>query len=168
MDEDIFDDNDDIEISSANKVKSKLYNEGYSDGRLHGVKNLVYQRVKVGFKRGIEVGIICGALYSECNIFYHRFKNVNKDTMDVLLGNIRRILLEEFPNEVDTSKLLPELYLHLHELAITVEAEENQLIQKYNEFIDKLKLIDEKFGPVVSTHEAASKCCTGTGACKGV
>ncbi len=168
VDEDIFDDNDDVEISSANKVKSKLYNEGYSDGRLHGVKNLVYQRVKVGFKRGIEVGIICGALYSECNMFHHRFNNVKKDSMDVLLGNIRRILLEEFPNEVDTSKLLPELYLHLHELAMTVEAKENQLLQKYNEFVDKLKLIDEKFGPVVSTHDATSNCCAGTGTCKGV
>ena len=168
MEEDIFDDNDDIDVKSANKVKSKLYNEGYSDGRLHSIKNLVYQRVKVGFKRGIDVGIICGALYSECNMFYHMFKDTNRGKMDFLLDNIRRILLEEFPSQVDTSKLLPELHLHLHELAMIVEAKENQLTQKYDEFVDKLKLIDETFGPVVSTHEGASKCGAGTCVSKGV
>lgn len=163
-DEDVFDDEDDTAgFNTINKIKTKLYNEGFSDGRLQGIKDLVHQRVKEGLKRGIEVGIISGTLYSECSMFFHRFNSTNKSKMDELLGNIRHILLAVLPHEVDTSKLLPELQLRLQELSIMVETEENQLLQKYNEFIDRLKLIEEKFGLV--THDAASNCCGGSGTC---
>ena len=160
---DVFDCNDDIEVKCINKIKTKLYNEGYSDGRLQGIKDLVYQRVKVGFQSGIEVGIICGSLYSECSIFCHRFNYVKNSTMDVLLDNIRRILLEELPHEVDTSKLLPELRTHIHDLEAIIEREDGQLVQKYSDFIDRLKLVEARFGPTTST---VAGCCTGTGACK--
>jgi hypothetical protein len=166
FDDDVFDGKDDISLNNINKIKSKLYNEGFSDGRLQGIKDLVYQRVKEGFKRGMEVGMICGALYSECSIFHHKFNAVDKNKLDELLKKIRHILVDELPNEVDTSKLLPELQVNVQELATMVEVEGDKLLQKYNEFLDGLKRVEEKFGPVVSTNDAAKKCCGGTGACK--